>query len=69
MHKQTRYQKEMTANTELIRINEVNISQLAELIPAELRSNLGREYFRGLGIRDETMAEFGVRIKETCRGS
>ncbi len=27
MQKQTRYQKEMTANTELIRINEVNISQ------------------------------------------
>ena len=53
MHKQTRYQKEMTANTELIRINEVNISQLAELVPAELRSNLGREYFRGLGIRDD----------------
>ena len=38
MHKQTRYQKEMIANTELIRINEVNISQLAELVPAELRS-------------------------------
>lgn len=53
MQKQTRYQKEMTANTELIRINEVNISQLAELVPAELRSNLGREYFRGLGILDD----------------